>query len=397
MCTSPITIKNVNYRSIPPKDEYLRNYVNWQDTHIQVPCGHCRQCRARKSLNYLQQYQFATLSNWSFMFTLTYKDEMIPILTLNDGSTIKVSSYDDVKAMFKRLRKYPIFENRSLKYMVTDEFSPKKGRPHYHGILLVEKLPTDTNVTVVMLENEISRLMLLEWRRNVATCINKKGQIVANTRKPIYKSLCDYHVNYRRGQRHSTFDFHYITPSYSKTPGKSEVRGYSDVSYYVTKYFFKDNPYNDILFKVSVKECSGDYDLAQTHYRKHFRCRVRKSLNFSCIFTSGSYKEFLSTKDRTCLQFCPESRSHLDKCEIASKNAGDNCYFVDVISGKISPMAKNLRRYMDFDCQVLFKTWANKTFGSFILTPQEDDIIVKHFRDENFMDTLEMFDFLDEV
>lgn len=391
MCTCPVTIPNPNYMKVPPRQSYLRRYTNYTSTHIQVPCGHCRQCRAAKQSNYLQQFQLSTLGHYSYMFTLTYKESEKPTFVMPNGDEVAISSYHHVSDMMKRLRKLPTFQERGLKYMCVDEYSPKKGRPHYHGIIELAKLPGDTAATPYQLESWLFETVLSEWRVNKAylpyTDKNGTRKSRVNTRKPDWHSLCDYVVSYRNGKRHSTYDLHYITPSVKE--------GYNDVSYYVTKYFFKDNPQDEIHLKHCIKACD-DYEEGLQLYKSFFKTRCRKSLNFSGVWTRESYKEFLSTKNGLCLEYYPPVREHLDKCESYSLQMKDGTYFVDVLTNKAIPISKTLRKYLSIQVQLLYKDWLINTYGS-IMDGPEVDKSEKHAIDEYFLKKQEVSDLFDAL
>ncbi len=391
MCTCPVTIPNVNFRDEPPKDPYLRRFTNWQTRYMQVPCGHCRECKAGKTSNYLQQFQLSTFGNYAYMVTLTYKEPEKPTFVMPDGSEVGISSYKHVTDMIKRLRKYPEIAERGLKYMIVDEYSPKKLRPHYHGILELGKLPGDTNSTPYTLEKFLFDTVLKEWRVNKAfrqyTEKNSGKRLCrVNTRKPDWHQLCDYVVSYRHGKRHTTYDLHFITPSYKK--------GVSDVSYYLTKYFFKENPADETHLKHCIK-AMDDYEQGLELYKELFRTRVRKSLNFSGIWTAASYKEYLSTKNDLCLEYYKPVRDHLDRCEQFSFKKADGTYFLDVVTNVDMPLAPIFRKYLSFEAQLLYKEWLIKTYGSVIDRPTEDKT-EKAIKDIQFMKKQILSDIFDE-
>lgn len=347
---------------------------------MQVPCGHCRECRSTKQSNYLQQFELSTLGNYAFMFTLTYKEEEKPTFVMPDESEVGVSCYKHVSDMMKRLRKYDIMQERGFKYMAVDEYSPKKLRPHYHGIIELGKLPDDTASTPYQLEKFLFDTVLKEWRVNKAYLpytekSTGRKKVRVNTRKPQWHQLCDYVVTYRHGKKHSTYDLHYITPSFKK--------GISEVSYYITKYFFKDNPANDIHLNHCIKAVD-DYEQGLQLYKDTFRTRVRKSLNFSGVWTRESYKEFLSTKNGLVLEYFPPVREHLDKCESHSIKMGDGTYFLDVLTNSPMPISKTLRKFFTESTQLLYKEWLINTYGSVVDKPSEDKS-EKHQIDEYFL------------
>lgn len=324
------------------------------------------------------------------MFTLTYKESEKPTFVMPNGDEVAISCYHHVSDMMKRLRKLPIFQERGLKYMCVDEYSPVKGRPHYHGIIELGKLPGDTETTCYQLETWLWKTVLKEWRVNKAylsyTDKNGKRKSRVNTRNPEWHDLCEYHEYWRNGKKHSTYDLHYIKPSFKE--------GFNDVSYYVTKYFFKDNPQDEKHLKHCVKACDN-YEEGLQFYKSFFKTRCRKSLNFSGIWTRESYKEFLSTKNGLCLEYYPPVREHLDKCEAYSLRLKDGTYFVDIITNKAIPISKTLRKYLSTTVQLLYKDWLISTYGSVIDGPEKDNTF-KHEQDEYFLYKQKLSDIFDD-
>ena len=126
--------------------------------------------------------------------------------------------------MFDRLRKRGL----KFRYWVVSEYG-KKGRPHYHGILAIEK--DDTPISV--LENSWYYILLNEWSENVGS-----------KKKPEYKPLLDYVRRRVFGKLKCTYDFKYIEP----------IRDHdNDVSFYVSKYILKyDKRIEKLLKKISL-------------------------------------------------------------------------------------------------------------------------------------------------
>lgn len=97
---------------------------------IDVPCGRCVNCKARRVSGWsFRLMKEAERSCSAFFVTLTYDTEYVPI-TKNGFMSVEK---DDVQKFFKRLRKNHGKSN--IKYYVAAEYSPEKMRPHYHIIL----------------------------------------------------------------------------------------------------------------------------------------------------------------------------------------------------------------------------------------------------------------------
>lgn len=118
-------------------DDARNSYVIDQSTgetyplYIEVSCGHCPVCKARKTNGLVQRCCLETLSYDSFpwFITLTYANKFLPVHGVDK---------DDVQRYFKRLRIN--LERQGIKNKVRYLCSAEYGdngtrRPHYHIIL----------------------------------------------------------------------------------------------------------------------------------------------------------------------------------------------------------------------------------------------------------------------
>lgn len=227
MCLTPITIKNPYLGLGHLGVNFLHDCTS---TTIQVPCGNCPSCIALKQMFILQRVQMESLRSHLFMFTLTYNDKSLMFAHCGEYH-IPVPLYTDIRRMFKRIYNSGI----RVRYFVCSEYGKLHFRPHFHGILAVEK--TDEDVRLV--EKRFSRLIRKEWRRNYGS-----------KRKPIYRSLS---TDVFKGGRNTTYDFHYIEP----------IRGHdNDVSYYVSKYVTKlDKRTDKLLAKIKLDDSLTDDEM----------------------------------------------------------------------------------------------------------------------------------------
>ena len=157
MCTSPLKILNpIKY---PGNASKRYGYLN---KFITVPCGKCEECRSKRheeigSLSYAEQ----RVSDLSMFYTLTYKDEMLPVyncithkFSRGNGNPLKSNykngnipcfSRDDIQRFYKnvriRLERYFSSHHLSIpqiKYMNCCEYgksSTGSHRSHYHGMI----------------------------------------------------------------------------------------------------------------------------------------------------------------------------------------------------------------------------------------------------------------------
>lgn len=244
MCSSPLTIKNPFYRLGNIGMNALHNTV---DSKIQVPCGNCPQCICMRQSFFLQRVQMESLRSYLFMFTLTYNDNALYYVNIGEYN-IAVPELRDVQNMFKRLRKR--FKN--IRYTYTSEYGKKLFRPHFHGIIALEKeLYPDYRLA----ERELSNYLSLEWRRNLS------AERFTSDYIPLYTPV------YSHG-RCVTFDCHYIEPVMNHD---------NDVSFYVSKYITKyDSRTTSLLQKIKLDtNLSGEEIIDLTKAIKP-RCNTSK-------------------------------------------------------------------------------------------------------------------------
>ena len=69
------------------------------------------------------------LENHLFFCTLTYNDDMIPVVSTSTGYDFRYADVTDVQKMIKRLRVNNSF-GRPFRYFGVSELGGKRGRPH---------------------------------------------------------------------------------------------------------------------------------------------------------------------------------------------------------------------------------------------------------------------------
>lgn len=95
---------------------------------INVPCGKCVACMARKRSYWSWRLQKEAEGSEKARFvTLTYDDEFLPF-NLKGLKTLKKI---DLIRYFKRLRKL----EKKLRYFAVGEYGSLTNRPHYHAII----------------------------------------------------------------------------------------------------------------------------------------------------------------------------------------------------------------------------------------------------------------------
>lgn len=216
MCISPIRIRNPNLGLVGPNAQFKDTISQF----IEVPCGVCHECVAARQLQMVQRLQSESLVNHLYFCTLTYNNDMLPVITTSTGFDIRFADVRDVQNMFKRLRKKNAF-GRPFRYLGVSELGSSKGRPHFHLLFLIPKHDDDDLNVCLSLEKTMFDAVLSEWKRNYGTRKN-----------PVYKPLCTYVRKVVYGRIRTNFDLHYVNPTLSS-------QGESDVAFYVLKYMLK--------------------------------------------------------------------------------------------------------------------------------------------------------------
>ena len=99
-------------------------YINKERPKMMVKCGKCYECKQERARNWTYKIWLESLSYKENCFiTLTYKDN-------KKGNNLNKS---DLQNFIKRLRKNNKIE---FKYFGAGEYGEKKGRAHYHLIIL---------------------------------------------------------------------------------------------------------------------------------------------------------------------------------------------------------------------------------------------------------------------
>lgn len=216
MCISPTIIPNPNYRA-KGRYSFLKDTVS---PFIKVPCGVCAECVKTRQLSLVQRCMLEEFEGYPFFGTLTYNNESLPYVTTSTGFDIRYADFSDFTNMVKRLRIDDAF-GRPFRYLAVSELGTKRGRPHFHFLFFLKKLPDDSVYTPLNLQKMLFSTVLKYWTRNYGS-----------RRNPDYRPLCTYIRRVIAGRVRTNFDLHFVAPSVND--GSTE-----DVSFYVTKYMLK--------------------------------------------------------------------------------------------------------------------------------------------------------------
>lgn len=131
MCRKPIIVRNpiLDYDCV--KDRAF----------LEVPCGHCEQCKDRKRNDIYIRLYYEYLHNRdvnkgkTYYLTLTYNNKSIPRLPLSDGTEIYAFNKKHIQNYLKRVRvrcSRELGVKDGIRYFISSENGDKFHRPHYH-------------------------------------------------------------------------------------------------------------------------------------------------------------------------------------------------------------------------------------------------------------------------
>lgn len=83
---------------------------------------------------FLQRVQMESLRSHLYMFTLTYNNESLVYTDVGEYN-IAFPYLPDIQNMFKRIRR----SGHEFLFTYTTEYGKRRFRPHYHGILALDK------------------------------------------------------------------------------------------------------------------------------------------------------------------------------------------------------------------------------------------------------------------
>lgn len=149
MCLNPVKIKNPAY-SISKKNPLNdRQPIDERLRYIEVPCGHCPECRYKKKMS----WQIRLQEHNKYMTEIGYKGYFVT-LTFSEHSLIKLSHYTHsndaliicstaIRLFRDRFRKSAFSDLSELHYFLIPELGHQNTqRLHLHGIIWInQQLP----------------------------------------------------------------------------------------------------------------------------------------------------------------------------------------------------------------------------------------------------------------
>lgn len=147
----------VNLQKVKVHDHYKKYrgvLVHAYNGYQLLPCGKCYECAEQKIEEWLIRWQnqlTESVPDSSYMLTLTYSEEHVPLMVNEDGEYITTLDYSDVQKFLKRLRKYQDkycktnkIENPKIYYHCCGEYGKRfTKRPHYHMLITNVIIPPE--------------------------------------------------------------------------------------------------------------------------------------------------------------------------------------------------------------------------------------------------------------
>lgn len=172
MCKKPILVPNYYHTHSPYCSEFGEMYavpkhLRSQSQYIEVPCGKCVECRNTYYTSLLQRGLCEAMSSFVYFVTLTYDDQHVPLLKLDD-QVILYADYSHIQDMFKRLRNNEVLD-RDFRYLCVNEYGDKFSRPHFHLLIFVSKMEGDDDLTPYRIERILYDNLKVYFSVNVGT------------------------------------------------------------------------------------------------------------------------------------------------------------------------------------------------------------------------------------
>lgn len=338
---------------------------NSEHAFINIPCGHCSECVSIKQQSYVQRVHMETKYNHVFFATLTYDNKHLPVAEVllpktvrpvtcpatpektlslfNEDGSIKSDAvaelleqneqrlrafesdnedftvgelyqepssvdisgeykiervpYADIhhlQLLFKRMRDNNSI-GRPFRYIAVTERGKKRARPHAHIMFFIPKHEGDTVATCNSINEALRDMLLHYWSTNVGTRKN-----------PVYERNFTLRQRWIAGKLYRNFDCHYVNPVLT-------TNGVNDVTFYVTKYMFKESKKEEELRKMLFKylihrdDETGEIDYSlfnQTWDLVKSRVVCSKGLGLDAEFVSIVRTEM---RNKSFYEYCQES------------------------------------------------------------------------------------------
>lgn len=331
MCQKLVVIKNPNVGRRAYGQEYgslitVNPNLVPRSEFIQVPCGVCPECRANYVSSVIQRAVVESMFSYVYFITLTYSNKHLPHIDLN-GERFFYCDYNHIINMFKRFRANNHLPDREFRYLCVSEYGEKKHRPHFHILMFVSKLDSDSEQSPFIIQDLLFKHL------------GKYFSINTGTRKnPVYEQLFSY--TYKNGR--TNYYVKYVNNDQFLTCVNNDfVVKHHNVKAirYLVNYTFKPSKFEEHVN--SVIESYKDDTVLYKRLKLLLRCKINYSKDFGCGFTTVNGK-----------------RNHLDKISVrCSSNV--HCY-TEISDSLPSSYQEFQSLYPDFNEELL--EWRKRDF-----------------------------------
>ena len=159
--------------SVPNSPKFVREFV-------EIPCGHCRECRLKYSREWADRLLLESLEHeHTWFITLTYSDANLPLnfdsdgVLVNGGVPHPTLVKKHVQDFLKRLRRWLEYNgyNDKIRYYCAGEYGDHTHRPHYHMVLFGMDIPD-------LVPYKITKLGFQLYNSNILNKIWSHGYVV---------------------------------------------------------------------------------------------------------------------------------------------------------------------------------------------------------------------------
>lgn len=276
MCVKSIRVLNPNYERTSfcsVEGEIIATDPRLYSTkkYIEVPCGHCPDCRNTYYNSLLQRCIVESRSSYMYFVTLTYDNKHIPSLTFGDY-TIFYSDYKHIQNMFKRIRFNNILD-RDFRYLSVCEFGDVRHRPHHHLLIFVSKLDTDTDSTPYIIERTLFDNLKRYYAVNIGTRKN-----------PYYECLFTYALRRTPSGIKTNYFVKYVDISHNSSLTVTDSDTLVKTIRYLIGYLNKSSAFDTFVGELLAPLKITDPILyARLSTKLRSRCRYSKGLGFGFI------------------------------------------------------------------------------------------------------------------
>uniref|UniRef100_A0AAU8B8T5 Replication initiator protein n=2 Tax=Dulem virus 269 TaxID=3145746 RepID=A0AAU8B8T5_9VIRU len=319
MCLCPITIPNPYFSQSPSavqRGEVFSSFeaarfCRLKSPSIQVPCGHCEECRRRRVNDLTVRAYIESLTSYVYNIMLSYDSDHLPVSdfsVVDDNGELRplrlaYAPKEHIQNLFKRMRNLPEFKDRGFRYVATSEFGGQRHRPHWHVLLFVARKNTDPSDFPYRFQSFLRENILRYYSIN-------RGSL----RAPVYEPLLTPSSKFFKGKEYTNYLVKFVETRTSQDVDSAPISNYIG---YLSKYVYKDDRYvSDVydkyLSKLDLDHFSDLYKAIFDILRPKFLISKGFGLGFYPSDGSLVYCSFLNGFMTTQLKTVRQKSSYVD-------------------------------------------------------------------------------------